>query len=109
MRTHADLRKQVAARLMAAHPEETYTSKAPPVLLAVPVLLIELRADGAVRRVQVLRWPNEKATHDTVQLAIDAIHRAAPYGHVQALPQPWTFTESFLFDDQRRFKPRMLD
>lgn len=109
VRSHAQLREQVAQRLMAAHPEETYEGKAPQVLLAVPVLLVELRADGAVRRVTVLRWPNEKRTHDTVQLAIDAIHRAAPYGHLHGVPQPWTFTESFLFDDQRRFKPRSLD
>lgn len=109
VRSHAQLREQVAQRLMAAHPDETYDSKAPQVLLAVPVLLVELRADGAVRRITVLRWPNEKRTHDTVQLAIDAIHRAAPYGHLQGVPQPWTFTESFLFDNQRRFKPRSLD
>jgi hypothetical protein len=107
--SHAQLRRQVAERLLAAHPEETYLSDAPAVLLAVPVLLVELRADGTVRRVNVLRWPNEKSTHDTVQLAIDAIHRAAPYGAVHTMPQPWTFTESFLFDDQRRFKPRSRD
>jgi hypothetical protein len=109
VRSHAQLREQVVQRLIAAHPEETYEEKAPPVLLAVPVLLVELRSDGAVRRINVLRWPNEKSTHDTVQLAIDAIHRAAPYGHLHGLPQPWTFTESFLFDKQRRFKPRSLD
>ncbi len=109
VRSQAQLREQVAQRLMAMHPDETYAGKAPEVLLAVPVLLIELRADGAVRRIQVLRWPNQKSTHDTVQLAIDAVHRAAPYGHLQGLPQPWTFTESFLFDAQRRFKPRSLD
>lgn len=109
VRTLAQLRKQVSERLMAAHPEETYTGKAPSILLAVPVLLVELRADGSVRRVNVLRWPNDKATHDTVQMAIDALHRAAPFGSVQAMPQPWTFTESFLFDNQRRFKPRSLD
>jgi len=109
VRSLAQLREQVARRLIAMHPEETYTGKPPPVLLAVPVLLVELRADGAVRRINVLRWPNEKSTHDTVQLAIDAVHRAAPYGHLQALPQPWTITESFLFDAQRRFKPRSLE
>ncbi|MFN4115609.1 MAG: hypothetical protein ACK4F7_03795, partial [Inhella sp.] len=81
----------------------------PPVLFAVPVLMVELRADGSVRRIQVLRWPSDRSRHDTVQLAIDAVHRAAPYGHLQTLPQPWTFTESFLFDEQRRFKPRSLD
>lgn len=109
VRSHAQLREQVAQRLVGTHPEETYASKAPPVLLAVPVLMVELRADGSVRRVNVLRWPNQQSTHDTVQLAVDAIHRAAPYGPLHGLAQPWTFTETFLFDDQRRFKPRSLD
>ena len=46
---------------------------------------------------------------DTVQIAIDALNRAAPFGDATHLPRPWKFTEVFLFDDDRRFKPRILD
>jgi hypothetical protein len=35
--------------------------------------------------------------------------RAAPYGAMSRLPRPWKFVEVFLFDDERRFKPRTLD
>ena len=44
-----------------------------------------------------------------MQIATDAIRRAAPYGDVSRLPKPWKFTETFLFDDARRFTPRTLD
>ena len=36
-------------------------------------------------------------------------HINAPYGGVSRLPRPWKFSEVFLFDDNRRFKPRSLD
>jgi hypothetical protein len=57
--------------------------------------------------VSVLRHPGQ--ARDTTQLAIDAVHRAAPYGAMTHLPRPWKWTEVFLFDDARRFKPRQLD
>ena len=60
-----------------------------------------------MRRIDVVRVPSQ--AKDTVQLAIDAVRRAAPYGDVSRLPKPWRFTETFLFDDDRRFKPRTLD
>jgi hypothetical protein len=28
---------------------------------------------------------------------------------VRRMPEPWRFTETFLFDEDRRFKPRSLD
>jgi hypothetical protein len=72
-----------------------------------PVLEVELNADGSVRRITVQRQPSQ--ARDTVQLAIDAVQRAAPFGDVSHLPRPWKFSEVFLFRDDRRFKPRALD
>lgn len=106
-RSHAELRRQAAQRLVAANPDRTYMGTVPEVLLAIPVLEVELTADGHVRHVKVLRRPGQAL--DTVQLAIDAVHRAAPFGNVSGLPRPWVFSETFLFNDQRRFKPRTLD
>ena len=71
------------------------------------MLEIELNADGSVRRIDVLRQPRQ--ARDTTQLAIDAVRRAAPFGDVSRLPKPWKFSETFLFDDERRFKPRTLE
>ena len=96
-----------ARRIVAANPNGTYLGEVPEPLLAIPVLEVELNADGSLRRVEVLRHPSQ--ANDTTQLAIDAVRRAAPFGDISRLPKPWKFTEVFLFDDDRRFKPRTLD
>jgi hypothetical protein len=98
---------QAARRLVMANPANTYVGKVPEVLLAVPVLEIEVDADGDVRHIKVLRYPGQAL--DTVQIAIEAVKRAAPFGDVSRLPKPWRFAEVFLFDDNRRFMPRTLD
>ncbi len=106
-RSAAQLRLQAARRLVAANPTMSYTGAVPEPLLAIPVLEVELNADGSVRRIDVMRYPSQ--AKDTTQLAMDAIRRAAPYGDVSRLPKPWKFTETFLFRDDRKFKPRTLD
>ena len=107
VRTWNEVRVQAAERLVAANPGRTYMGVVPDALLAVPVLEIELNGDGSVRRIEVLRAPRE--AKDTLGLATDAVHRAAPFGNVSRLPKPWKFVETFLFDDDRKFKPRTLD
>lgn len=106
-RSWHEFQVQAALRLMAANPGRVYDGPVPDPLLAIPVLEVELHADGRVRGIKVLRQPTQ--ARDTVQLAIAAVHRAAPFGSVQRLPRPWRFVEVFLFDDERRFKPRTLD
>lgn len=107
VRSWNDVRRQAAQRLVAANPKITYMSTPPDPLLAIPVLEVELNGDGSVRRIDVMRHPRQ--AKDTTQIAIQAVHNAAPYGDVSRLPKPWRFTETFLFDDDRRFKPRTLD
>ena len=102
-----ELRTQAARRLVAAHPDTSYMGKPQPLLLAIPVIEVELNADGSIRSINVMRQPSQ--ARDTTQLAIDAIRRAAPFGDVSRLPKPWKFVETFLFNDDRRFKPRSLD
>ena len=63
--------------MLAANPDRTYLGPAPDPLLAIPVLEIELNADGSVRRIEVLRPPRQAP--DTVQIAADAVRRAAPF------------------------------
>lgn len=107
VRNWIELRRQAAHRLVAANPGGTYLGVPPEPLLAIPVLEVELNGDGSIRKIETLRYPRE--AKDTVQLAVDALHRAAPFGDVSRLPKPWRFTESFLFNDDRKFKPRTLD
>jgi hypothetical protein len=102
-----EYRVNVGRRLVAANPNGTYTGLVPEPLLAIPVLEIDLNRDGSVRNVRVQRPPSQ--AEDTVQLAIDAVRRAGPFGDVSHLPQPWRISEVFLFRDDRKFKPRSLD
>ena len=102
-----DFKKQAALRMVAANPSITYIGKVPDILLAIPVLEIELDANGSVCHIHVARHPGQAP--ETTQIAIDAVKRAGPYGDMKYLKKPWKFTEVFLFDDNRRFKPRTLD
>jgi hypothetical protein len=106
-RSWTELRLHAARRIVSANPSITYLSTPPDPLLAIPVLEIELNADGSIRHIDVLRHPRQ--AKDTVQIAMDAVRRAAPFGDVSRLPRPWKFAETFLFDDDRRFKPRALE
>ena len=106
-RNWAEVRQQAAERLVAANPDITYLGRVPDQLLAIPVLEVELNGDGSVRRIEILREPRQ--AKDTLKIAVDAVRRAAPFGDVSRLPRPWKFTETFLFDDARKFKPRTLD
>lgn len=106
-RSWDELKLTAARRLVAAHPDSSYMGQPPDPLLGIPVLEIELNADGSVRTIKILREPRE--AKETIQMAIDAVRRAAPYGDVSRLPRPWRFVEVFLFDDEHRFKPATLD
>ena len=107
VRNWTEVRQQAAERLVAANPEITYLGRVPDQLLGIPVLEVELNGDGSIRRIEILREPRE--AKDTIKIAVDAMRRAAPFGDVSRLPKPWKFTETFLFDDARKFKPRTLD
>lgn len=102
-----EFKLNAARRLVAAHPDTSFVGTPPEPLLAIPVLEIELHADGSVRRIEVVREPRE--VKEAIQIAIEAVHRAAPYGDVSRLPRPWRFVEVFLFDDDLRFMPATLD
>jgi hypothetical protein len=106
-RTWDDYRIAAARRIVAANPQITHTGTVEQPALAIPVLEVELNADGSIRNISVMREPSQ--AKDTTRIAIDAVRRAGPFGDVSNLPKPWRFTEAFLFNGDRRFKPRMLD
>ena len=106
-RNWEEYRMQAARRIVAANPQQSHTGDVEEPLLAIPVLEVELNHDGSVRNIIVLREPSQ--AKDTTRIAVDAVRRAAPFGDVTRLPKPWRFSEAFLFNDDRRFKPRSLD
>ena len=102
-----EFKLQAAKRMVAANPNGSYTGKPQPMLLAIPVIEVELNGDGTIKNIDIMRRPSQAP--ETTQMAIDAIRRAAPFGDVSKLPKPWKFAEAFLFNDDKRFKPRTLD
>jgi hypothetical protein len=108
-RDWVDFKLKAGKRLVDANPGISYLSDPPEVLFGIPVIETELRSDGSIARIRVVREPTNPEARDTVQIAIAAIRRAAPFGDVSRLPRPWKWAEAFLFDDRRHFKPRSLD
>ncbi|URI07409.1 hypothetical protein MW290_01965 [Aquincola tertiaricarbonis] len=106
-RDWAEYKLHAAQRLAEANPDLVYMTEVQQPLLAIPVLEIELNADGSVRHIKVARRPGQAV--DTIDIAIAAVQRAAPFGDVRHLPKPWVYSEVFLFNDARKFKPRLLD
>jgi hypothetical protein len=102
-----EYRVQAARRIVASNPTIAHTGTVQQPSLAIPVLDVELNSDGSVRSISVMREPSQ--AKDTTRIAIDAVRRAGPFGDVSRLPKPWRFSEAFLFNDDRRFKPRSLD
>ena len=104
-----EFKRSAARRMVLASPKHAYMGRPPPILFGIPVIEIEVHADGSVRDIVVIRTPSDEDALDTVEIAKEAVRRAAPYGDMSRLPRPWKWTEVFLFNDKRQFKPRILD
>jgi len=106
-RTVDEYKRQMGVRLIAANPGITYTKRAPDILMGIPILEVEVNADGTIRHINVIRTPAEAP--ETVPVAIEALKRAAPFGDASQVPRPWKFLQVFLFDYDGHFKPKVLD
>ena len=109
VRTWDEFKRQAGRRMVAASPQASYMGKPPPMLFGIPILEVELNGDGSVRSISVTRPPANPDAANTIDYAIEAVRRGAPYGDISKLPKPWKWTEVFLFNDKRQFKPRSLD
>jgi hypothetical protein len=107
-RNWEEYKARAARRIAAAAGEagETFSGVLPERLQSIPVLQVQLNRDGSVRNIVVLRTP--KFEPQTIEMAKKAIRRAAPFEPVGALPAPWQFTETFLYNDDLRFQLRSL-
>lgn len=101
-----DYKMRVAQRIYATSAGETFTGPLPDPLQSIPVLQVSLNRDGSVHRIDVLRVPRQSP--QTVEMAIRAIRRAAPFEPVGHLPRPWQFSETFLYNDDLKFQLRTL-
>ena len=109
VRTWDEFKRQAGRRMVAASPQASYMGPPPPMLFGIPILEVELSGDGSVRSISVTRLPANPEAANTTDYAIEAVRRGAPYGDISRLPKPWKWTEVFLFNEKRQFKPRSLD
>lgn len=101
-------RLRAARMIMAANQDRTFSGKLPEPMQAIPVIQIQLNADGTLKLVDVMRVP--RFAPEAAPMAVEAIRRAAPngFGPVTNLPHPWQFTETFLYNDDLKFQLRTL-
>lgn len=102
----SEYKLRAARRIDAANPGETFSGPLPDPLQSIPVLEVRLNRDGSVQNIVVLRTPGQSP--ETVQMAMRAIRRAAPFEPVGHLPRPWQFSETFLYNEALKFQLRTL-
>ena len=99
-------KQRAARRIMQTSAGETFSGPTGDHMRSIPVLQVQLNRDGSVRNIVTLRTP--KFSPQTLQMAIRAIQRAAPFEPVGHLPQPWQYSETFLYNDDLKFQLRSL-
>lgn len=105
-RSWDEYRLRAAQRVMATSPGESFVGPLPDPLQSIPVLQVKLHRDGSIEEIVVLRTPRQSP--QTVQMAMRAIRRAAPFEPVSHLPRPWQFNETFLYNEDLKFQLRTL-
>ena len=91
---------------MAANAESVAQGALQEPLLGIPVVQVQLNADGSIRFVDTLRA--SKVAPETTNPALAAIRKVGNFGPVSNLPQPWQFTETFLYNDGMKFQLRTV-
>ncbi len=101
-----EYRRRAARLIMEANAQLVDSGPLAERLLGIPVVQVQLNADGSLRAVEVLRA--SKVSPETTEPAVQAIRRVGNFGPVGNLPQPWHFSETFLYNDGMRFQLRTV-
>lgn len=105
-RNWEEYKLRAARRIHEQSTGQTFDGPLPDPLQSIPVLQVQLNRDGSIRNIVVLRTP--RFAPQTVEMAMAAIRRAAPFEPVGHLPQPWQFSETFLYNDDLKFQLRTI-
>jgi hypothetical protein len=98
----ADYRRRAAQMIVAANPGASFVGPQPAQWSGIATVTVILNADGSVRALDLMR--GSRITPEVNDLALTAARRAANYGPVSNLPQPWQFNETFLYNDNNKFQ-----
>lgn len=102
MANWADYRRRAAQTILAANPGASFVGPQPQQWQGIATVTVMLNADGSVRALDLMR--GSKVAPHVNAMALAAARRAANYGSVSNLPQPWQFNETFLYNDDDKFQ-----
>lgn len=102
MANWADYRRRAAQSILAANPGASFVGPQPQQWQGIATVTVMLNADGSVRALDLMR--SSKVAPHVNAMALTAARRAANYGPVSNLPQPWQFNETFLYNDDDKFQ-----
>jgi hypothetical protein len=100
--TMQEFRVEVAKKILFSNIPYSFRGELPDPLASIPVIEISLNEDGTIRSLEAVRTP--RFHPETVELAKAAIRRAAPFGAITHVQKPWTYNETFLFNDDLKFQ-----
>lgn len=98
----ADYRRRAAQMIIATNPGASFTGPQPQQWKGIATVTVMLNADGSVRAMDLMR--GSRVSPEVNDMALAAARRAANYGPVSNLPQPWQFNETFLYNDDNKFQ-----
>ncbi len=98
----ADYRRRAAQMIIASNPGTSFGGPTPERWQGIAIVTVMLNADGTVRDLDLMR--GSRVAPHVNDLAMAAVRRAANYGPVTNLPQPWQFNETFLYNDDNKFQ-----
>ena len=98
----ADYRRRAAQIILASNPGASFTGPQPAQWSGIATVTVMLNADGSIRTLDLMR--GSRISPEVNDLALAAVRRAANYGPVSNLPQPWQFNETFLYNGDNKFQ-----
>jgi hypothetical protein len=98
----ADYRRRASQMIIAANPGASFVGPQPQQWSGIATVTVMLNADGSIRALDLMR--GSRISPEVNDLALAAARRAANYGSVSNLPQPWQFNETFLYNDSNKFQ-----
>ncbi|MFM7332360.1 MAG: hypothetical protein ACKO1L_12000 [Brachymonas sp.] len=102
MASWAEYRRRAAQMIVAANPGASFSGPQPAQWSGIATVTVMLNADGSIRGLDLMR--GSRISPEVNDLALAAARRAANYGPVSNLPQPWQFNETFLYNDSNKFQ-----
>ena len=106
VRSMAEYRRRAAELILAANSGGTYAGPVSEPAYGIVVMNVALNSDGSIKSTSFLR--RSAVGPDANDLAMQAVRRVGSFGPVSNLGGPWEFSETFFYNDARKFQLRTV-